>query len=176
MRNISSFQWAQIRRYDALSGREIWCTEIGVVKDSKGKTDSGCKASPVIGENSLSGLVYFTVTGLNDEGQVKLNVQGDAKAALVALDKETGKIAWAYGLSDRSVSSPIAVYDKDGNGRIIQCAWDGSVVMVDGLTGGLVSKISVEGNIEASPAAYNDIMVVATTGKDTERIYGIRIQ
>ncbi len=167
---------AQIRRYDALSGKEIWCTEIGVAKDSKGKTDSGCKASPVIGENRLGGLVYFTVTGLNDDGRSKLNVHGDTKAALVALDKETGKIAWAYGLSDRSVSSPIAVYDGEGNGRIIQCAWDGTVTMVDGLTGKLVSQITVEGNIEASPAAYKDIVVIGTTGKDTERIYGIRIQ
>ena len=167
---------AQIRRYDALSGKEIWCTEIGVAKDSKGKTDSGCKASPVIGENRLDGLVYFTVTGLNDDGRAKLNVKGDAKAALAALDKETGKIVWAYGLSDRSVSSPIAVYDDDGNGRIIQCAWDGSIIMVDGLTGELAAQITVEGNIEASPAAYNDIMVVGTTGKDTEHIYGIRIR
>ena len=166
----------QIRRYDALSGKEIWCTEIGVAKDSKGKTDSGCKASPVIGENRLDGLVYFTVTGLNDDGRAKLNVKGDAKAALAALDKETGKIVWAYGLSDRSVSSPIAVYDDDGNGRIIQCAWDGSIIMVDGLTGELAAQITVEGNIEASPAAYNDIMVVGTTGKDTEHIYGIRIR
>ena len=167
---------AQIRRYDALSGKEIWCTEIGVAKDSKGKTDSGCKASPVIGENRLDGLVYFTVTGLNDDGRSKLNVHGDAKAALMALEKETGKIVWAYGLSDRSVSSPIAVYDSDGNGRIIQCAWDGSIIMVDGLTGELVTRITVDGNIEASPAAYNDIMVIGTTGKDTEHIYGIRIQ
>ena len=167
---------AQIRRYDALSGKEIWCTEIGAVKDTKGKTDSGCKASPVIGENKLKGLVYFTVTGLNDDGRVKLNVSGGTKAALVALEKETGKIVWAYGLSDRSVSSPIAVYDSDGNGRIIQCAWDGSVTMVDGLTGKLAAQITVDGNIEASPAAYNNIMVVGTTGKDTEHIYGIRIQ
>ena len=167
---------AQIRRYDALSGKEIWCTEIGVVKDSKGKTDSGCKASPVIGEKNLKGLVYFTVTGLNDNGRAALRVTGDTKAALVALDKETGEIAWAYGLSDRSVSSPIAVYDSEGNGKIIQCAWDGSIIMVDGLTGELSARITVEGNIEASPAAYNNIMVVATTGKDTDHIYGIRIQ
>ena len=48
--------------------------------------------------------------------------------------------------------------------------------MVDGLTGELAAQITVEGNIEASPAAYNDIMVIGTTGKDTEHIYGIRIQ
>ena len=165
---------AQIRRYNALTGKEMWCVEIGVKKDKKNNTDVGCKASPVIGENSLGGLVYFTVTGLSDDGRNMLDV-GEATAALVALDKNTGKIAWAYGLSDRSESSPIAVYDKDGNGWIIQCAWDGSIVLLEGLSGDLVSTFKVEGHIEASPAAYNDIMVIGTTGKGTERIYGIRI-
>ena len=166
---------AQIRKYNALSGKELWCVEIGVKKDKKNNTDVGCKASPVIGENSLASLVYFTVTGLNDDGRNMLHTGEETTAALIALDKNTGKIAWVYGLSDRSESSPIAVYDKDGNGWIIQCAWDGSIVMLDGLSGDLVSRYSIDGNIEASPAAYNDIMVIGTTGKGKERIYGIRI-
>ena len=166
---------AQIRRYNAMSGKELWCVEIGVKKDKKNNTDVGCKASPVIGENSLSGLVFFTVTGLNDDGRNSLGVAEETTAALVALYKEDGKIAWAYGLSDRSESSPIAVYDRDGNGWIIQCAWDGSIVMLEGLSGTPVSAVKVDGNIEASPAAYNDMMVIGTTGKGTERIYGFRI-
>ena len=166
---------AQIRRYNALSGKEIWCTEIGVKKDKKNNTDSGCKASPVIGENGLSDLVFFTVTGLSDEGRSLLKLPEETKAATVALEKETGSIRWAYGLSDRSESSPIAVYDGSGNGWIIQCAWDGTIVMLEGLTGNPVSTYQVEGNIEASPAAYNDIMVIGTTGKGTEHIYGIKI-
>ena len=165
----------QIRRFDAMSGKEIWCTEIGVKKDKKNNTDTGCKASPVIGENGLSDLVYFTVTGLSDEGRAALRIEGEAKAALVALEKETGDLRWAYGLSDRSESSPIAVYDEGGNGWIIQCAWDGSIVTLNGLSGELVASCKVEGNIEASPAAYNDIMVIGTTGKGTEKIYGIKI-
>ena len=167
---------AQVRRFDALSGREIWKTEIGVSKDTKNKTDSGFKASPVIGEHALSGLVYYTVTGLNAAGQAQLGVADDVKAALIALDKETGEIRWAKGLSDRSESSPIAVYDESGNGRIIQCAWDGSIIMVDGLTGETVSEIAVEGNISASPAAFGSMMVVGTTGKGTSFVYGIRIE
>ena len=166
---------AQIRRYDAMSGKEMWCTEIPVKKDKKNNTDSGCKASPVIGENSLSGLVFFTVTGLSEEGCTQLQLAGDTKAAVIALEKESGKIRWAYALSDRSDSSPIAVYDEGGTGWIIQCAWDGSIVALDGLTGRLASSCEVEGNIEASPAAYRDIMVIGTTGKGTEKIYGIRI-
>ena len=121
-------------------------------------------------------MVYFTVSGLSEEGRAKLNLAEDTKAALVALDKDTGAVLWAYGLNDRSDSSPIAVYDKVGNGWIIQCAWDGTIVMVNGVSGTLVSTMKVAGNIEASPAAYNDIMVIGTTGKGTEYIYGIKIQ
>ena len=93
----------------------------------------------------------------------------------MALEKETGNLRWAYALSDRSESSPIAVYDGDGNGWIIQCAWDGTIVMLDGLSGELISSVKVTGNIEASPAAYNDIMVIGTTGKGAEKIFGIKI-
>ena len=167
----------QIRRYDAMSGKEIWSTSIGVAKDTKKKDaeDVGCKASPVIGEHGLSELVYFTVTGLNEDGRTALKTGAEAKAAVVALEKETGELRWARELSDRSESSPVAVYDPDGKGWIIQCAEDGKILMMDGLTGEVVSELQVEGNIKASPAVYNDILVVGTTGKGKEAIVGVRI-
>ena len=167
---------AQIRRYDALSGKEIWTTEIGVAKNTKTKEDVGVKASPVIGQKSLSGLVFFTVTGLDEEGRNTLGVGEDTKAALVALEKETGSISWVKGLSDRSESSPVAVYDKEGNGWIIQCAEDGTILLLEGLTGAQQAELQIEGKIKASPAVYNDMMVVGTTGKGTEFVYGIRIR
>lgn len=165
----------QVRRYDALSGREIWCTDIGVYKGKKDKEDVGAKASPVVGEHNLSGLVYFTVTGLSEDGRANLGVGGEAKAALVALDKETGKRAWARGMDSRCESSPVAVYDKEGNGWIIQCMENGTVELLEGLTGKPVATLQVEGQIEASPAVYGDMMVVGTTGKGTSYIYGIRV-
>ena len=167
---------AQIRRYDALSGKEIWTVEIGVAKNTKTKEDVGVKASPVIGQNGLSDLVYFTVTGLNEEGRSTLGTGGDSKAALVALEKETGRIRWARGLNDRSESSPVAVYDGDGNGWIIQCVENGTILLLDGLTGTQQASLEVAGSIKASPAVYNDIMVIGTTGKGTSFVYGIRIQ
>ena len=167
---------AQIRKYNALSGRELWCVEIGVAKNTKTKEDVGVKASPVIGRRALDGLVYFTVTGLNAEGRTALGVGEDTKAALVALEKDSGRIRWAKGLSDRCESSPVAVYDTEGNGYLIQCAEDGTVVLMDGLTGVKRAELQVEGKILASPAVYNDIMVVGTTGKGTESVVGIRIK
>ena len=167
---------AQIRKYDALSGKEIWTVEIGVAKNTKTKEDVGVKASPVIGQKGLSSLVYFTVTGLDEEGRTALGTGEETKAALVALEKKTGEIAWVKELSDRSESSPVAVYDKEGNGWIIQCAEDGTILLLDGLTGAELSELQIEGKIKASPAVYNDMMVIGTTGKGTEYIYGIKIR
>ena len=166
----------QIRRYDALSGKEAWCTDIGVTKGKKDKADVGAKASPVIGQNKLKDLVYFTVTGLSEEGRVKLNLGGDQKSALIALNKNTGKIAWTMGMESRTESSPVAVYDVDGNGWIIQCAQDGNIYLVDGLTGTETGSMKLEAEVLASPAVYNDTMVIGTTGKGTSFIYGIEIR
>ncbi len=165
----------QIRRYDALSGKETWCMDVGVTKGKKDKADVGAKASPVIGQQKLKDLVYFTVTGLSEEGRVKLNLGGDEKSALIALNKDSGKIVWAMGMESRTESSPVAVYDKDGNGWIIQCAQDGNIYLVEGLTGRETGSLKLEAEIIASPAVYNDTMVIGTTGKGTSFIYGIEI-
>ena len=166
----------QIRRYDALSGKEAWCTDIGVYKGKKDKEDVGAKASPVIGEEKLKDLVFFTVTGLSEEGSEQLNLVGVKESALIALDKNTGRIEWAMGMESRTESSPVAVYDKEGNGWIIQCAQDGNIFMVDGLTGERTSLLKLEAEIIASPAVYNNTMVIGTTGKGTSFIYGIEIK
>ena len=166
----------QIRRYDAMSGKESWCTEIGVYKGKKDKDDVGAKASPVIGQNALKDLVYFTVTGLSDDGRAKLGLKNEEQAALIALDKETGKVVWKFGLPSRSESSPIALYDEAGNGWILQCEQDGIVHLLDGLTGTETGNLDLEAEIKASPAAYNNVVVIGTTGKDTSFIYGIEIK
>lgn len=166
---------AQIRRYDAETGREIWCTEIGVERDRKDGEESGCAASPVIGENGLGDLVYFTVTRLSSDGCARLGIPEGTPAALVALRKETGDVVWVYPLGSLSVSSPVAVYDDSGRGWIIQCAQDGTITALDGMTGQETAKLTVEGEIEGSPAVYDSIMVIGTTGKGTTRIYGIRV-
>ena len=168
----------QIRRYDAMSGREIWCTDIGVFKSKKdkGRDNVGAKASPVIGQNGLQDYVYFTVTGLSDEGTEKLGLKSDTPAALIALNKADGRVAWAFGLDSRSESSPVALYDNDGKGWIVQCEQAGVIHLVDGLTGREVTSLQIEGEIEASPAAYNNVVVIGTTGKGKAFIYGIEVK
>ena len=166
----------QIRRYNAMTGKQAWSTDIGVYKGKKDKDDVGAKASPVIGQHALDRLVYFTVTGLSEDGASKLGLRGEDKAALIALDKDTGNVVWSFGLSSRSESSPIALYDEAGNGWILQCEQKGIVHLLDGLSGDEVSSLDLKAEIEASPAAYNNVVVIGTTGKQTSFVYGIRVE
>ena len=67
------------------------------------------------------------------------------------------------------------MYGEDGSGWILQCEQDGTVHLLDGGTGQEVSSLKVDGEIEASPAAYNNMVVIGTTGKGTAYIYGIEV-
>ena len=47
---------------------------------------------------------------------------------------------------------------------------------MDGLTGSEISRLNLEAEIEASPAAYNNVVVIGTTGKGTSFVYGIEVK
>lgn len=71
-----------------------------------------------------------------------------------------------------SWSSPVAVYNSNGDGYIILCDSDGNMHLIDGLTGKVKDTINLGENIEATPAVYNNMIVVGTRGK---KIYGITL-
>ena len=141
-----------IRRMDALTGKVIWTYEI--VCEKNNDEYSGCKASPVIGQNDLNGLVYFTVNRVSGGG-----------AKLIALNKADGSVAWEHAMAE-SVSSPVAVYNEAGNGWIIQADSKGAIYVLDGLTGYLNSTFNVDGRFEASPAVYKNLLVIGTCSRD----------
>ena len=49
-------------------------------------------------------------------------------------------------------------------------------LLLEGRTGAQTAELQVEGKIKASPAVYNDIMVIGTTGKGTSFVYGVQIK
>ena len=97
-------------------------------------------------------------------------------SVLVAMDKATGDVIWAHAMDAYSYSSPVAVYSEAGQGWIIQCCSNGTIYLLDGLTGATVSTLQVAGIIEGSPAVYGDTMVFGTTGKEHSVIYAIKLQ
>lgn len=153
---------AIIRSIDAMSGKENWSYSVPALFDKDER--AGVKASPVVGEKNIAHLVVFTVSNVEDGGSL-----------VVALDKQSGQEAWKTPLTANTVSSPVAVYDKSGNAYIIQGDESGLLTMMDALTGEVLNTLELGGRIDASPAVYNDMLVIGTCNSKP-KMYGIRIE
>ena len=70
-------------------------------------------------------------------------------------------------------SSPVDFYDKNGNAYIVQCDSIGNMFLIDGKNGEILNSLTLDANIEASPAIYEDTIVIATRAGS---IYGIEIK
>ena len=152
-----------IRRYDALTGKQAWAFQ---VPDVAYTTTAlvGCYASPVVGQNSVSDLVYFTVT------------KGESSAVLYALDKASGAVKWSQALESATVSSPVAVYNVEGDAWLIQAQGNGKLMLMNAKTGEVLNTLQLDGSVESSPAVYRDVLVICTNGTNTSNIYGIKLQ
>ncbi|MHC1787007.1 MAG: PQQ-binding-like beta-propeller repeat protein [Christensenellales bacterium] len=155
---------ALIRRLDALTGAEVWQVAVPASYDQSER--GGVKASPVVGEKGISDLVIFTV-----------NATGEGETAtILALDRATGAEVWRHELDNRSISSPVAVYTPSGEAFLIQADEKGILTLLEGRTGTLLHTLDLGGGIEASPAVYNDVLVIGTNTKDKAFLYGIRLE
>ena len=63
------------------------------------------------------------------------------------------------------------MYDANGKAYIIVCNCTGDICVLNG-QGQLIDKINVESNIEASPVAFDNYIVIGTRVKG---IFGIKI-
>ena len=152
---------AVIRSLNAATGEENWQLAVEAKYD---KTErSGCKASPVIGEKSIKNYVYFTVNDVKEGG-----------SRMYCINKFDGAVVWQLPIKEQTVSSPVAVYAQTGEAYIIQADSSGLLTMVDALTGQVLSTLQLSGSIDASPAVYDDILVIGTCSKDP-KLYGVRL-
>ena len=153
---------AIIRRLDALTGEEMWSYRIPVLCNSN--QQAGVVASPVIGQHAISDRVIFTI---NNEGTCAL---------VIALDKLSGTLLWSAPLEAKAVSSPVAVYNEAGRSWIIQADMNGNLHLMDPLTGEVLSSLALGGEIQASPAVFDDMLVIGTGGQNNAKIFGIKLK
>ena len=59
-----------------------------------------------------------------------------------------------------------------GKGYVLVGSSDGRLKLLDGLTGKEVASVALDGNIEGTPAVFDDMIVIGT--RDSY-IYGIKI-
>ena len=117
------------------------------------QVSGGVQGTLALGKNDLEGLVFVPVA--MTEG---------TRGKLVALNTSDMSVKWECDFAGYPWSSPVAVYDDSGKGYLIQCNKTGYIHLIDGQTGEIISEMSLGSNVEASPAVYNNMVVVGTRG------------
>ena len=150
-----------IWKVDALDGSIVWshsydCWTVSGVS-------GGVQGTLACGKNKLSDMIFVPVARTGDNSN---------SGILAALDKKTGETVWEFPTKVYSWSSPVAVYDSKGNGYVLYPTAGGYFYLLDGETGEILDDIDLGGNVEASCAVYDDIVVVGTR---TQKIYGIQL-
>lgn len=148
-----------IWKIDAVTGERVW-TNNDYNCQTIENVSGGVQGSLVSGKGSLSDYVFAPVA--MTEGM---------KGELVAFNRNTGTVAWKYQFQGYPWSSPVAVYDENGTGYIIQCTKSGYIHLFDD-KGNLLDEMNLGSNIEASPAVFDNTIVVGTRGG---LIYGIKL-
>ena len=139
---------AYLRKINALTGEMLWKLPVKVYT-SEGN-EGGSFATPALGKGELGDLIFAHMTRTPDDG-----------ATLMAVDKESGEVVWRVAMG------------SGGKGYVLVGSSSGALRIYDGRTGNIISICDLEGNIEGSPAVFEDMLVVGTRGK---RIFGVRIK
>ncbi len=150
-----------IWKVDAVNGKVVWENNDFECETISG-VSGGVQGTMAIGKNKLSDMIFVPVA--MTEG---------SKGKLVALSKADGRQVWCCDFLGYPWSSPVTVYDDAGNGYIIQCNKSGYIHLIDGMTGAILFEMSLGSNIEASPAVFDNTVVVGTRGG---LIYGLKIK
>lgn len=156
-----AFADCQIRKFNAITGEQIWEKEYRCIYQPG--VNGGLLSTPVLGKNDISDRVIFNIAKTGDKQSGKM----------VALDKQTGEEIWVKDLENYSWSSPVDFLSDDGKTYMIFCDFAGEMHLMDPNNGTILDTISVGLNVEASPAIYDDMVVVGTYAK---KIFGIRIR
>lgn len=148
-------------KIDAENGEIVWQKDYEC--DSEDGVSGGVQSTIALGKNELSDYIYVTVA----------RTGGFSNGVLACLNKKTGAVEWEHN-SSYAWSSPVCVYNSDGSGNVIYANSEGRMFLLDGKTGTELNSVVVDqSNIEASPAVYEDYLVVGTRGS---KILGIKLE
>jgi len=162
-------------KIDAMTGETVWRKSVACYThngtSSSDDINGGMLGNPITGKKSISNLVIFAYS------MTKNTQYGNA---LVAYDKTTGEEVWRYDWNTYSWSSPVDIYDEDGNAYIVVFDSQAQGHLVDASNGqriGLIQGLKQEDyaeltNFEAAPIVVDDMIVI---GQRSTAIYGVRV-
>ena len=150
-----------IWKIDAETGEIIWQTEYEC--NSIEGVSGGVQSTIAVGRSNLDEFIYVTVAMTHGTGS------GDT----VCLKKADGTKQWEVQ-TPYTWSSPICVYNQEDQGEVIYATSDGMLRVADGVTGEEKSRLAIsDGTIEASPAVYENNLVIGTRAG---KIWGVELK
>lgn len=153
--------YASIYKLDAATGQILW--EYQRSCERYDDIAGGILGSPILGrENTdIEGLIIYAI------GRTPSAYQG----ALVALDRDTGEKIWEISTGNYTWSSPVAMYNENGDAYIFLANASGVCRLIDGSTGQVLDTLELGETVEASPVAFGNMLVIGSR----EKVYGIKI-
>ena len=150
------------RKLNGLSGEVIWEYSCDCLYDAS--VNGGALSSVVIGKNDISDLVIFNFS----------KVTSYYNGKMIALNKISGDVVWEKDLNKYSWSTPTSIYSSSGKTYLIFCNSVGQVLLIDARTGETLYTLNTGGgNMEGSPAIFDNKIIIGTRGK---RIFCIEIK
>jgi len=156
-----SYGISTVRKINAITGKQIWERSYECWSDPI--INGGVLGTPVVGTGDIEDLVIFSI--------VKTGTEWGGR--LAALDKKTGDEVWAKVLTYYGWASPTVFKSDDGTSYMIFPDSHGNMFLIDPKTGEILDTISVERNVEASPAIFDDMIVI---GSYALKIFGVKIK
>lgn len=150
-----------IWKIDAVNGMGVWRRSYDCF--SVDGVSGGVQGTGAVGENNLSDLVFYPVA----------RTPNISAGLLVALNRDTGEEVWRTQTNTYSWSSPVLVYDENGDGYIIYSTFNNYIYILDGRTGQELDTMNLRSHIEATPVVYNNRVVIGTR---TNGIFGLELK
>ncbi|MBR5529108.1 MAG: PQQ-binding-like beta-propeller repeat protein [Oscillospiraceae bacterium] len=152
-----------IYKLNAITGEIVWEKPYDV--HTVDKVSGGVQSTALLGKpgTNLEGIIIYTIARTPNE----------YTGYTVALDTETGEELWRLNMNNYAWSSPVAFYTADGDGYVAVCDAMGYLFLLEGSTGRQLDLINLGGLIEASPAVYENTLVVGTR---KEKICAVNIK
>lgn len=168
--------YSTVRKINGLTGSVVWIAQQPCLVSANGTSiKSGAKGTPHLGHGEISNLLICSfyrsgIASYDQSGALSYTLGG----TILALDTDSGEIKWRIDQSDGVgfVASPLVLYNSDNNAFLVACDRAGLVKLYDisDTTGGIAlgRPVDLGAGIEATPAAFNNYVVVGTSGKRTD--------
>lgn len=180
----NGYGYCYVRKIDARTGEIVWENKqfVQILDPITGKSmKGGGKATPHIGHGTIGDLLICSFYGLtvqttDDEGNPVYTFGGK----IIAYDRSNGAVRWEITQTGNAdyVSSPLVMYNTRGDAYLIACDRDGGIRLYDAAHPGenALYALDLGERIDATPVAYNNYIVVATTGTTEQtRIFCLKL-